>query len=75
MNCQKATRLMSDAQERQLSLKERAGLEIHVLMCSGCRNFGKHMGTLRDIAQTYAKGENTQENPNSIERPDGDLPK
>ena len=75
MNCEQATRLMSEAQERQLSLKDRAGLKMHLLMCSGCQNFGKQMGTLREIAQTYAKGDDTQENPSSIERPDGDLPK
>lgn len=56
MNCQEATRLLSDAQERELSLKERAALKFHVMMCSGCRNFGKQMGTLRDIARQYAKG-------------------
>lgn len=56
MNCQQATRLLSDAQERELSLKDRAALKFHVMMCSGCRNFGKQMGTLRDIAHHYAKG-------------------
>lgn len=60
MNCQQATRLLSDAQERELPLKDRAGLKIHVLMCSGCLNFAKQMGTLRDISQEYAKGEDTQ---------------
>lgn len=56
MNCQQATRLMSDAQERPLSFKERAALKMHVAMCSGCSNFLQQMGTLRDIARIYAKG-------------------
>ncbi len=56
MNCQQATRLLSDAQERELSLKDRAALKFHVMMCSGCRNFGKQMDTLSDIAHNYAKG-------------------
>jgi len=56
MNCQQATRLLSDAQERKLSLKERTVLKMHVMMCSGCRNFGEQMGVLRNIAHTYAKG-------------------
>ena len=56
MNCQQATRLLSDAQERRLSLKERAALKVHVIMCSGCRNFGEQMGVLRNISHTYAKG-------------------
>lgn len=56
MNCQQATRLLSDAQERKLSLNDRAALKFHIMMCSGCRNFGKQLGTLRDIANGYAKG-------------------
>jgi predicted anti-sigma-YlaC factor YlaD len=56
MNCQQATRLLSDARERELSLKERAALKVHVMMCSGCRNFGKQMGILGDIARNYVKG-------------------
>ncbi|PCJ90142.1 MAG: hypothetical protein COA46_12215 [Porticoccaceae bacterium] len=56
MNCQQATRLLSDAQERKLSLKDRAVLKMHVMMCSGCRNFSQQMGDLRDITRAYAKG-------------------
>ena len=56
MNCRQATRLLSDAQERDLSLMDRAALKMHVLICSGCRNFSRQMGALRDMARTYAKG-------------------
>lgn len=59
MNCQQATRLFSDAQERQLTLKERTALKVHTMMCSGCRNFGKHIGTLRNLTHEYAKGPQT----------------
>ncbi|MBK5207222.1 MAG: zf-HC2 domain-containing protein [Polaromonas sp.] len=58
MNCQDATRLLSESQERTLSLKERASLKMHVVMCSGCRNFGQQMDTLRQMARAYVKGEN-----------------
>ncbi|MBU2039604.1 MAG: hypothetical protein COB09_05225 [Thalassobium sp.] len=47
MNCQQATRLMSEAQERPLSLKEQAELKVHTLICSGCRRFGEQMHLLR----------------------------
>ena len=60
MNCKRATRLMSDAQERKLSLKEKFSIRIHMLMCSACRNFGDQMHTLRHIANTYAQGENSE---------------
>lgn len=58
LNCQDATRLLSESQERTLSLKERMPLKMHVLMCSGCRNFGQQMDTLRQMARAYVKGEN-----------------
>lgn len=56
MNCQQATRLMSDAQERRLSRMQRLSLKMHVSMCSGCRNFSRQMGSLRAISQAYSKG-------------------
>ncbi len=56
LNCQNVTRLYSESQERTLTLQERMSLKVHVVMCSGCRNFGKQMHTLRHIARTYAKG-------------------
>jgi len=60
MNCQEATRLFSEAQERELSLKERAALKLHVMMCSGCRNFANQMGALRSFARDYAKGSDSE---------------
>jgi hypothetical protein len=56
LNCQKATRLYSEAQERELSLKENMSLKMHVMMCSGCRNFGKHMYTIRQAMRAFAEG-------------------
>lgn len=58
LNCQKVTQLLSESQERSLSLTERMPLQIHMMMCSGCRNFSLHLHTLRKIARAYAKGEN-----------------
>jgi predicted anti-sigma-YlaC factor YlaD len=62
MNCQQATRLLSDAQELELSLSDRASLKFHVMMCSGCRNFGKQMNDLRDISRSYVKGVDEDKN-------------
>lgn len=56
LNCREATRLYSEAQERELTFKERALLRMHVAMCSGCRNFGEQMAFLRDAMRAYAKG-------------------
>lgn len=70
MNCKQATRLLSDAQEYQLSLKDRAGLKFHVMMCSACRNFSTQMETLRDIAHNYAKGAESENGGDSSQQPD-----
>lgn len=56
LNCHDATCLMSESQERSLSLKERASLKFHLMMCSGCRNFKDQMKSLRLITRAYAKG-------------------
>ena len=62
LNCQEVSRLYSEAQDRELSLKENVSLKLHIVMCSGCRNFGKQMHTIRQAMQAFAKGEH--------ERPD-----
>lgn len=56
LNCREATRLMSEAQEHPLKLGENLSLKMHVMMCSGCRNFGKQMHALRRITRAYAEG-------------------
>lgn len=51
MNCEQATRLMSEAQERPLNLKEKTELKFHTAMCSGCRRFGEQMTLLRRFSR------------------------
>jgi len=58
LNCHEVTQLLSESQERSLSLKERLPLKMHLMMCSGCRNFGQQMHTLRQVTHAYVKGEN-----------------
>lgn len=55
MDCKKATRLMSEQQDRELSPKESAGLKFHKIMCKGCRNFGKQMSTISQLCKSYVK--------------------
>ncbi len=61
LNCQDATRLMSQSQERGLSLVERMSLKAHQMMCSGCRHFERQMGTIRMVTRAYVQGKNEQE--------------
>ncbi|HKX38094.1 MAG TPA: zf-HC2 domain-containing protein [Burkholderiales bacterium] len=47
LSCKEATRLMSQSQDRELSLGERAALKIHLAMCRGCRAVSEQLGFLR----------------------------
>jgi predicted HNH restriction endonuclease len=69
MNCEQATRLMSDARERPLTLRERAAIKIHTLMCDGCNNFNIQVDQLGAIAHRYAK-----ENDRSTDEPQPNRP-
>jgi len=54
LNCEEATRLLSERQDRALSLTECTQLKLHTMMCSGCREFGRQMTTLRDLVRGHA---------------------
>ncbi len=48
LDCRQATQLMSQRMDRRLGLAERMGLKLHLMMCGGCRNFGRQMNFLRE---------------------------
>jgi len=56
LNCKEATRLMSQEQDRALTLRERLALRYHTLMCIGCTNYRKHMRFLRRAAERFRTG-------------------
>lgn len=47
LTCKQATKVMSQAQDRPLSLKERLHLRLHLMMCRGCTRFEKQMRFIR----------------------------
>ena len=51
LTCKHTSRLISEAQERQLSLRERINLRLHVWMCNNCRHFEQQIVTMRKIMQ------------------------
>lgn len=53
MNCEQATRLMSDGEDRDLSLSEKAALRLHLMMCVGCRRFSSQVGVLRQAMKRW----------------------
>lgn len=53
LSCKEATRLLSEGQDRRLGVSEKMALELHLLMCRGCTNFGKQMDFLRQACRDY----------------------
>lgn len=47
MNCQQASRLISDGMDRPLTRSEQVRLSFHLLMCRNCRHFSQQMQQLR----------------------------
>lgn len=55
LNCRRATRLLSESQDRKLSLSESLLLKMHNKMCKPCSEFEKQIIDLRIFTRTYAK--------------------
>lgn len=56
LTCQQVTHLLSEAQDRELRLKEKLPLHLHLMMCSGCANFRQQLDFLRRAARRYPLG-------------------
>jgi predicted anti-sigma-YlaC factor YlaD len=47
------THLLSESQDRKLSIPEKVQIEMHLAMCRGCRNFKEQMQFLRQACKKY----------------------
>ncbi len=47
LTCKDASHLLSQRQERPLSLRERLGLRLHLWMCVSCRRFEQQLALMR----------------------------
>lgn len=56
LNCKEVTHLCSDELDRNLSTRERLAMKMHLMMCTGCRNFRGQMDFLRKAMRRYAEG-------------------
>ena len=52
-SCKEVSELLSQAQDRQLSLREKFALRVHLPLCEGCRNFNRQMDFLRAAIKRY----------------------
>ena len=55
VNCRKAAKLLSQAQERELREDERKALSHHLSLCLRCRNFESQLAFLRKAARLFAE--------------------
>ena len=54
ISCKEATRLLSQAQDRELSLREQVALRVHLAICRGCRAFSGQLAFLRRAVRRLA---------------------
>jgi predicted anti-sigma-YlaC factor YlaD len=55
MNCQQATQLISQAQDGALSVPQKLRLKVHVMLCSGCRNFSLQVPFISQAMKAYTR--------------------
>lgn len=55
--CRQATKLISQAQDRRLVLKESVALRMHLLMCGACPNYHRQMRFIRQACRRIGGGE------------------
>ncbi len=65
LSCKEASRLMSEALDRKLAVRERIALRMHVVICAGCTRVEKQLAFLRQAvaeipAADRVPGEGTQ---------------
>jgi len=54
-SCRDITALMSQGLDKKLGLGERLAIGLHVMMCSGCRNFQSQTRFMRKAAYRYTE--------------------
>lgn len=59
LNCKEVTHLLSESQDRKLTLPEKMHLEMHLVMCKGCSNFKSQMKFLREACKRYVKAQSS----------------
>jgi hypothetical protein len=53
-SCKQAVRLQSAALDGKLSLRERLGLRIHLVLCTWCRRYGKQIRFVQTATREHA---------------------
>lgn len=54
-SCREVTALVSKGLDKKLGLSERMAVGLHLMICSGCRNFQSQTRFIRKAAQAYTE--------------------
>lgn len=55
--CRETSALLSQTQDRKLTLFERVGLRLHLVACNGCRQFERQLAFMRSAVKRYLEGD------------------
>ncbi len=53
LNCKETTRLLSESQDRPLTLIEKINLRLHLSFCDGCTRYKSHLNNIRHFLNHY----------------------
>ena len=53
LTCKEVSRLLSQGEERRLTLLERVKLRLHLSVCDACSRFAAQLGFMRKAMQRY----------------------
>ena len=53
--CRETSELLSQAQDRALTMREKLLVHVHLPLCNGCRNFRAQLAFLRRATQAYLR--------------------
>jgi hypothetical protein len=54
--CQDTARMLSDAMDRPLSLRQRLDIKLHLMICTWCARYEKQLRFIRDVLHRQAEG-------------------
>lgn len=66
LNCKQASQIVSQSLDRNLTLRERFALRLHLLICVYCKRFSQQMQTIRVAIKQMTS---STENDHKIEMP------
>lgn len=55
LDCKHASRLVSQSMERPLSLRERLGLRLHLLLCRACARFSRQLALMHQAVEQWRR--------------------